>query len=276
MDSISRDQQIPRQGDNLRIIFLHHSTGRNLIRHGGVRDLIAKRSEREGTNYEFWDHDYNEIGLTGPSGERMDVSFDVPDDNTDPDGLDRLFSQPVHDPPDNALSRLLGFDVIIFKSCFPVSAIRSQSQLEQYQLHYRSIRKTMSEHPGNLFIVVTPPPLVARPFNQTILPSSEKWTNAADARRAREFSRWLVSQDFLDGLPNVATFDLFDHLAEPDTSRRQPNMLRAEYRSGRFGLDAHPNPVANRAIAPILVDTLFESINIFQQRTLRNESILMR
>jgi len=276
MNSMPRYQHIPRQDDNLRIIFLHHSTGRNLIRQGGLRDLIAKRNEREGTHYEFWDHDYNEIGLTGPSGQRMDESFEVPDDNTDPDGLDRLFSQPVHNPPNNALSRLLGFDVILFKSCFPVSAVRSRSQLEQYQRHYRSISKTMSQHPGNLFIVMTQPPLVAWPFNQTIFPSSEKWTNAADARRAREFSQWLVSQDFLDGLPNVATFDLFDLLAEPDTSRRQPNMLRAKYRSGRLGLDAHPNADANRAIAPILVDALFESIRNFQQRALRNEGILTR
>src|SRR3712207_3236113 len=114
MTTLLADANARRRPDNLRIIFLHHSTGRNLIRQGGVRDLIALRNERDGTSYEFWDHDYNKVGLTGPAGEKMGVAFDIPDDNTDPDGLDTLFSQPVHDPPDNALSHLLTYDVIIF------------------------------------------------------------------------------------------------------------------------------------------------------------------
>src|SRR5437016_5539766 len=121
--------------NKLRIIFLHHSVGRILVRDGGVRDLIAQLNKRDGTQHEFWDHDYNQIGLTGPSGEKTGLSFDVPGDNTDPDGLDTLFSQPVHDPPDNALSHLLTFDVIAFKSCYPACAIRSDAQLERYKEH---------------------------------------------------------------------------------------------------------------------------------------------
>src|SRR5215210_4265135 len=102
-----------KEPGKLRIIFLHHSTGRNLIRQGGVRDIVARRNERDGTSYEFWDHDYNKVGLTGPTGEKTGISFDIPDDNTDPDGLEELFSQPVHDAGDNALSQLLSFDDII-------------------------------------------------------------------------------------------------------------------------------------------------------------------
>jgi hypothetical protein len=253
--------------DSARIIFLHHSTGRNLIRQGRVRELIAKKNELEGTHYELWDHDYNDIGLTGPSGERMGISFNIPDDNTDPDALDLLFSQPVHDPPDNALSHLLQFDVVIFKSCFPVSAIGSRSQLEEYRRHYLSIRETLARYPHILFVALTPPPLVPKPLLSVVTHSSrESWTNRGDAKRAREFARWIASEEFRGGQPNVATLDLFDLLAETDDSSHQPNMLRAEYRSGRFGQDAHPNAHANEAIASAFAEQLWTSLREFRLR----------
>ena len=258
--------------DHLRILFIHHSTGKNLIRQGQVRDLIAKRNEQDGTRHEFWDHDYNEIGLTGPSGEKTGISFNIPDDDTDPVGFDRLFSQPVHDPPDNALSNILTFDVVIFKSCFPVSAIRNKAQLEQYRQHYISIRNALSRHPDTLFIVMTPPPLIPQSLTGLVLSRASRWmwTNDEDAARAREFSRWLTSEDFTMGLPNVATFDLFDLLAEPATSRTHPNTLRAEYRGGRLGYDAHPNETANKAIAPLFVDAIWRKLKRFQESTQRD------
>ncbi len=260
------------RNDNLRILFIHHSTGQNLIRQGGVRNLIAQRNKRDGTAHEFWDHDYNEIGLTDPSGERTGISFNIPDDDTDPIGYDRLFSQPVHNPPDNALSHILKYDVVIFKSCFPVSAVHSRPQLQQYQQHYASIRDTLKRYPHILFIVVTQPPLVPQSSLGMVLGRSSRWmwTNDADAVRAREFSHWLTSQDFLMGLPNATTFDLFDLLAEPASSPSHPNTLRAEYRSGRLGYDAHPNEAANKAIAPIFVNAIWDRIKRFQQSITRD------
>jgi hypothetical protein len=70
-------------------------------------------------------------------------------------------------------------------------------------------------------------------------------------------------------LPNVRTFDLFGLLAEPANARRHPNTLRAEYRSGRFGTDSHPNELANRTIAPIFVDAIWEYISGFQRQETR-------
>lgn len=259
----------PDQG--LRILFLHHSTGRNLIQQGAVRELVAMRNLRDGTNHEFWDHDYNEIGLSGPSGELKNISFDLPDDNTDPDGFDLLFSQPVHDPPDNALSHILQFDVIVFKSCFPVSAIGSHFELEEYKQHYLRMRETFARHPHILFVVMTQPPLIPSTVVGSFVARKMRWmwTNAEDAARARQFSRWLHSQEFRADLPNAVTFDFFDMLAEPADSDRDPNTLRPEYRSGRFGYDAHPNEMANRAIAPIFVGTIMDSISVFQQAASR-------
>ena len=98
-----------------KIIFLHHSTGRLLLLLGRVRNLLKTKNEEVGINYELWDHDYNRMGLTGPTGKRLNVSFEIPQDNTDPDGLDVLFAQEVHNHADNALSYLLKFNVAIFK-----------------------------------------------------------------------------------------------------------------------------------------------------------------
>ncbi|HST04770.1 MAG TPA: hypothetical protein VLQ48_08540 [Chloroflexia bacterium] len=262
--------QHPSRDARLRILFLHHSVGRNLIRQGGVRELVAEQNRRYGTAHEFWDHDYNDLGLTGPSGERVNRSFDIPDDNTDPVGLDLLFSQPVHTPRDNALSHLLTFDVVVLKSCFPASAIDSLAQLEKYQQHYLALREKVSFHPNILFIVMSPPPLVPRPLMGALLSPGSRWmwTNQGDADRAREFSRWLISEEFCGGLPNFASFDLFDLLAEDAGVKQNRNMLRAEYRSGRLGQDAHPNEHANRLIAPVFVAALWESIERFRQQVL--------
>ncbi len=245
-------------GNGLRIIFVHHSTGRRLIQQGEVRQLIFARNEKDGTNHELWDHDYNRIGLVDPKGNRLGVSFNIPDDNTDPDGLDVLFSQPVSDPPVNALSKLMVFDVIIFKSCFPVSAIRSESQLARYKDHYHSVRRTLASYPSRLFICMTPPPLI--PLRLPVI--APVWTNPMDARRARKFALWLASEDFIQGLPNIKVFDFFDCLAGYEDSGKSANMLRKEYR-GIFGLDSHPNKKANRAVAPLFVNFIWDSIKEF-------------
>lgn len=260
-------QVIPNS--RMRIIFLHHSTGRRLINQGCVRQLIETRNLQEGTALEFWDHDYNRIGLRNAQGQHIGPIYNVPDDNTDPDGLEILFQQPVHDPPDNALSHLLTYDVVIFKSCFPASAIRNEFQLERYQSHYRVILRTLAAYPKVLFLPMTPPPLIPLPF-PSFLPA---WTNIVDAQRARRFANWLRSPDFRDGLPNVAVFDLFDRLAFPENHHREPNIMRAEYR-GFLGLDSHPNPIANRTVAREFVDFIFASILAFRKGRLNRWVVL--
>lgn len=50
------------QGNFTSVVFLHHSTGRNLIEQGRVREILT------GAGYHFWDHDYNWEGLVRPDG----------------------------------------------------------------------------------------------------------------------------------------------------------------------------------------------------------------
>ncbi len=216
------------QGPRPTVIFLHHSCGLALIDEGGVREGLTARG------YDFYDHGYNEEGLRLPDGSHAGRNFDVPGDNTDPDGFAAIFAQPLHDPPDNTFSHLMQYDVIAFKSCFPTSNIADDEQLEVYKAYYLAIRDRMDAYPQKAFVIVTQPPQV---------PGS---SDRQEAARARAWTEWLRSEAFLGGREKVFVFDFFGYLAGED------NFLRREYRYDNY--DAHPNARANREIGPAFVD----------------------
>jgi len=221
-----------------RIIFLHHSCGQNLIEQGGVREGLTA------LGYEFYDHGYNGDGLRLADGSYTGTNFDVPGDNTDPDGLAAIFAQPLHDPPDNTFSHLMQYDVIAFKSCYPVSNIWGDEHLAEYQSYYLSIRDRMDQYPDKIFIIVTQPPQV---------PAE---SDPEEAARARAFANWLQSDEYTSGHPNVFVFDFFGLLAGDD------NFLRPEYRTDEY--DAHPNERANRDIGPLFVEFIDQAINSYE------------
>lgn len=219
-----------QESRSIRIIFLHHSCGEGLIEEGQVREGLTTQG------YEFFDHGYNGDGLRLADGTWTGENFNVPDDNTDPDGFATIFSQPLHDPPDNTFSELMQYDVIAFKSCYPVSNIWDDDLLAEYQSYYLSIRDTTDRYPEKLFVIVTQPPQV--PNN----------TSGDEALRARAFTDWLASDEYLGGHDNLVTFNFFDMLANDD------NVLRRDYRVDQW--DAHPNTEANQEIGPLFVTFL--------------------
>ncbi len=232
------------QGEYTDIIFLHHSAGNNLIEQGDVRELFTQ------AGYHFWDQSYNAQGLRDPYGELIGYAYSVPRDNTDPDGLARVFRQGVYDLPINALSGLLQHEVIIVKSCFaPGNQIASDEQLEQLNQYYLGMREKMSQYPDKIFIIVTTPPL------------NPAETNHQEAHRARVLANWLKSDEFLIGQSNIFVYDLFDKLAESNLSSPEVNMLRQDYRNGT---DSHPNLKANQEIAPVFVDYIINIIQAYQ------------
>ena len=235
----SRSVSSYSRGDFTNVIFLHHSTGRNLIEQGGVRERLTE------AGYDFWDHDYTWPGLRRPDESPTNYSYNIPDDNTDPDGLAEIFGQRTYGIPWNAFSGLLQHEVIAFKSCFPVNNITSNEQLEEYKSYYLDIRDTMDQHLDKVFILITPPPL--NPVS----------TDTEASARARAFADWLKSDEYLSGHPNVFTFDFFDYLAEDDPTTSDYNMLRAEYREGA---DSHPNQTANETIGPLFVDFIIDAV----------------
>jgi hypothetical protein len=242
-------ERIETDGTYSNLIFLHHSTGKNLIAQGDVRDLFTQRG------YQFWDHDYNTSGLTRPAGTRTGTSYDIPEvkpgakggGNTDPEGLAVLFSQPVHDPPDNAFSRLLQHEVLILKSCFPNSAIKSDATLAQHKAWYLGMRDVIDQHPDRVFVLLTSPPL------------HPQETTPEEAARARGLADWLQSEEFLAGRSNLFVFDFFGLLADPET-----NVLRDAYQRDPDSTDSHPNAMANETIGPLFVDFVDQAVQIYR------------
>lgn len=221
----------------LRILFMHHSTGQGLIWQGQVRELFTA------LGYEFWDHGYNDEDLADASGAALGVDWDVPGDNTDPDGWYAIFNQPVTDPPANTFSHMLDYDVILFKSCFPSSNISDEAMFQDYQRYYLSIRAVIDQHPDTLFIPFTTPPLVPNE------------TDAAAAARARRWAEYLTSEQYRGDRANLAVFDFFSLLADAN------GYLRAEYRGDAW--DSHPNALANQTIGPLLVQFVDQAVRAF-------------
>jgi len=240
------------------IMFLHHSTGSGLIYGGNVRQLIDAYNNAHGTNLEFWDHGYNSGGVHDHEGNYYN-NYNIPYDNTDPDGFYALFNQPIHNPPDNAFSyfmlphqmgaRTITHEVFIFKSCFPASNITSEAMLNQYKTWYLAIRDVMDAHPEKIFIPLSPPPLV------------RSATTPENAARARRFATWLSSSEYLAGHPNVFVYNFWADLAEHDSTSIYYNCLREAY--GGSGDDSHPNDLANQTCGPLFVACITNAIETY-------------
>jgi hypothetical protein len=231
------------QGNYTNIVFLHHSVGRELIRQGRLRELLSQ------AGFCFYDHDYNNPGLTGPDGNLLGYSYNVPGNNTDPDGLFQIFQQKSYRHPLNTLSGLLQHEVIIIKSCFTSVRSLSVMDLERQKQEYLQISERMVHYPKKLFIIMTSPP--ANPAE----------TDAGSASRARLLANWLCSKEFGGKVTNLRVFDLFSLLADDAPDSAEHNMLRPQYRNG---VDSHPNQAANKVISPIFAEFIVRTVGDFR------------
>jgi hypothetical protein len=206
----------------IRLVFIHHSTGSNWLSDANGKLGIMLRNN----NYYVSDTNYG----WGPYGigDRTDIGnwwewFRDPDNyvnnmkqvyleykvNSD-DGYSRLALNP--DPSGEN-------KIIMFKSCFPNSALRGnpndpvppinsnplRGQSSDSQYHtvanakgiYIDILEYFKLHQEKLFIVITAPPL----------------TNSTYASNARAFNLWLVN-NWLQGYPykNVFVYDFYNVL----------------------------------------------------------------
>ena len=218
------------------LFFLHHSVGDGLVVEGNMRDVINAYNSAHSTNYMFWDHGYNSDGLRNPDGKMTETNYNIPDDNTDPEGLWYLWTSSEADAQTARNKIMENHQVIAFKSCFPASAIPDKETLNQYKTWYLDMRDFFDQHPEKLFVVMSTPPL------------REVDTNATEAANARAFANWLKSDEYLSDHPNVVCFDLFDYLAGED------NFLKDEYETE----DSHPNTLANKTVGLAFAQFLIE------------------
>lgn len=225
------------------IIFVHRSVGKGMLDQGNLRETLTANG------FQVWDQGYRVEGLRDPAGNNTGLTYFIPGDNTDPDGLYELFSETITSVPINGLSELFLHDVIIIKSCFTASDIGDDAKLETDKQYYRAISAVMGQHPEKLFILLTQPP------------RNPAETEAASARRARELAGWLVSDEFIQGHANIKVFNLFDLLAESDQAAPDANTLKSIYRNGT---DSHPNDAGSLAAGQQFAEFVIQAASAYQ------------
>jgi hypothetical protein len=224
-----------------RTLFIHHSVGRQMLLYGKVREQLAQLSTHD-RQIALFDHDYNRIGLAGADGQKTGHTLPMPGDDTDPPALASLFTSAGADVI-AVREKILAYDVIAMKSCYPNSAIRSDEGEHARMDVYRQLITALTRIPRE-FVLVTPPPLT--PLR----------TSAAQAARASRVAHWL-STDATADATNISVFDLFHLLAEPDG--RDANMLRKHYRRALV-FDSHPHGRAWQQIAPKFAGALVAAV----------------
>ncbi|MDO9543156.1 MAG: hypothetical protein Q7J98_12670 [Kiritimatiellia bacterium] len=227
--------------DLTNLFFLHHSVGNGLVVTGNMRETIAAYNSTWGTHYGFWDHGYNSDGLRNPAGEETGTNYDVPDDNTDPDGLFYLWTSSGAEYAACRERIIANHQVIAFKSCYPASHIDNEDTLNTYKNYYLVMREFFALYPQRLFVVMSTPPL------------HRLDTNATEGYYARAFADWLKSATYLSGHTNIVCFDLFGYLAGSD------NFLKYEYEFSHTDSDSHPNALADQSVGPVFARFLIDS-----------------
>jgi len=124
-------------GKPIKVLFIHHSTGGNLIKQGSLRKLIKKINP----DMEFWDHGYNlysnplakflatftfHTGLSDDKGKMTGADYNLIISNNSPKEYAEIFSREQNDP---TLQAILRYDIIAFKNCFPTTKIESENNL---------------------------------------------------------------------------------------------------------------------------------------------------
>ena len=239
------------------LVFIHHSSGQNWLTNSLDAALVAKDYIDERNDI------YYGTDVT-PDAGRPDSLGPVPGDCTNMNHWLPWFNDYLSAIKTTGVATGVN-RIVMFKSCFPISDVAadgaspgdpfsSTQTIANYQAVYRNVngagstytrnsysylalQEIFAANPDTLFIPVTAPPL------------SNPSTTDANAHRARLFNEWLTT-DWLGaynaahpGLNNVAVFDWFDLLANPDNAASYPNRLRAAY--GGTNSDSHPNSAGN-------------------------------
>jgi hypothetical protein len=168
---------------------------------------------------EFWDLDYNRLGLHDGKNERTDVeSLFVPDDNTNPDGLhvfvERFLANHNGDQSPASL-----FNGLVLKSCYTGSRIRSDECLQRYIDAAADTIKALTDN--------AVPALLLTP-----IPDSPFFSSRSTAMRARAYAETISSKTDLTS--TVEIVNVHEHLGDCH------GFMRKQYRR-LAGIDPHPN-----------------------------------
>lgn len=198
-----------KPGSNKKVFFVHHSTGQI-----------------------YWDNGMKSaLNNNGYSGKAPWWSG-----GTDPGDFYGLFTDY------NSWSTFGSSDILIFKSCYPASAITSKTMLRQYKTWYKELFSIYKNHPNKLFVPMSTPPL------------PKAITNIKEAERAIKFDTWLATtyvakyKEAYPGRNNLLPYRLHKKLMNDNG-----------YLAGKYVVDPydrHPNAKAGVRVGNTLVNVL--------------------
>ncbi len=218
------------------ILFLHHSTG-ECVWNGGVPAWFEAYNRANKTQYAITERNFPKSDPYGWNNYPYDY-WNI---------WVRHAGEKPHQTEPTLEMLTPKYDVIVFKHCFPVSAIEPDAgsadvasqdkRIENYKLQYAALRKKLREFPKTKFIVWTGAALVR----------SE--TDEATARRAKAFFDW-VRTTWDERGDNVYLWDFY--ALETDGGL----YLKDAYAQG----DSHPNERLSKRVAPLLCQRIVDVI----------------
>ncbi len=223
--------------NSAQVIFLHHSTG-NVIWNGGVADAIDAYNAASGK-------DYHVTELAYPNTPYPWENY--------PYDYWHLWVQDGGKAAEEGVPTLEsfvdGYDVVVFKHCFPVSAISADTgnpdisssarRLENYKLQYEALKNRLHQFPDTRFIVWTGAALVASASSPEM------------GQRSREFFTW-VKNEWDEPGDNIFIWDFYELETEGG------DFLKDDYSAG--GGDSHPNATFAQVVAPLFAERIVEVI----------------
>jgi len=201
------------QKEMKKIIFLHHSTGKNiwlgktnryinkLIKRSDVREYFKKFNKQNHTNYLITERNFPKETPYGWKNNPYDY-YNIWVKNAG----DKPY---MEEPTLEILTK--EYDVIIFKHCYPASRILPDTiapnidsetkSIENYKLQYNALKKKMHEFPNNKFIVWTPAVFIKNQITED------------EAKRTQQFYKWMIDEWDEKG-DNIFIWDFYKYETE--------------------------------------------------------------
>jgi hypothetical protein len=257
--SCSKEENI----NEMNIIFLHHSTGRNiwkgykpsiitrgihrinsqvaqkLMREPRIPIFFERYNKKNGTNYSINAIEYPKVEPYGWNNYPYDY-YNIWVKNA---GIEKYLEEPTLEILTNS------YDVIIFKHCYPSSKILPDNEtpdinsdiktLENYKLQYNAIKEKIHEFPNKKFILFTGAVHV------------KYYLTEEEAKRAKEFHEWVVNEwDLPDD--NIYLWDLYELQTEGGL------YFKDEYAVSEG--NSHPNFNFSKKAAKLLFNRIIDVI----------------
>lgn len=221
-----------------KVIFLHHSTGKN-IWDGGVSEWFKNYLESNDVFYCIIEQDFPKENPYGWNN----YPFDYWNIWINHAGEEAYMDEPTLEMITKK------YDIVILKHCFPVGDIEEDTgepdvtsnikRLENYKLQYEALKEKMRQFNQTKFIVWTIPALV------------DKATTEEKALRAQEFYNW-VKNEWDEKGDNIFLWDFYELETEGGL------YLKNEYAKS---LDnSHPNKIFSESVAPYFCQRIVDVI----------------